>query len=364
MSQKSNSLTALALQKFKKSFWGVFSFWFIILIGFIAVFAYAIAPDNSQYANQMHLSIHSKKPGFEVTMLRIPSEIQNKQNVFDKLFFGDKNSAVEIPIASYNLEGSQLTYTEYATDGLEGITKTINADFINDNSAKQFITEKTFYLGTDKYGRDLLSRVLVGTRISFFIGFVAVFISLVIGVLMGSLAGYYGGKVDAVIMWIINVTWSIPTLLLVIAITLALGKGFWQVFIAVGLTMWVEVARVVRGQMISAKEMQYVTAARALGYKDFRIITKHILPNIMAPVIVISAANFAAAILIESGLSFLGIGAQPPMASWGAMIKDHYNYIILGKPYLAIIPGLCIMSLVMAFMLIGNTLRDALDVKS
>jgi len=129
-------------------------------------------------------------------------------------------------------------------------------------------------------------------------------------------------------MWIINVTWSIPTLLLVIAITLALGKGFWQVFIAVGLTMWVEVARIVRGQVMSVKEMQYVTAARALGYyTDFRIITKHILPNILAPIIVISAANFAAAILIESGLSFLGIGAQPPMSSWGAMIKDHYNYI-------------------------------------
>ena len=166
------------------------------------------------------------------------------------------------------------------------------------------------------------------------------------------------------IMWLINVTWSIPTLLLVIAITLALGKGFWQVFIAVGLTMWVEVARIVRGQVMSVKEMQYVTAAEALGFSDFRIIRKHILPNILAPVIVISAANFAAAILIESGLSFLGIGAQPPMSSWGAMIKDHYNYIILGKPYLALIPGFCIMSLVMAFMLIGNTLRDALDVKN
>ena len=165
-------------------------------------------------------------------------------------------------------------------------------------------------------------------------------------------------------MWLINVTWSIPTLLLVIAITLALGKGFWQVFIAVGLTMWVEVARIVRGQVMSVKEMQYVTAAEALGFSDFRIIRKHILPNILAPVIVISAANFAAAILIESGLSFLGIGAQPPMSSWGAMIKDHYNYIILGKPYLALIPGFCIMSLVMAFMLIGNTLRDALDVKN
>ena len=241
--------------------------------------------------------------------------------------------------------------------------KTIPINKFPNDSVVQFIKEKTFLFGTDKYGRDLLSRVLVGARISFFIGFVAVFISLIIGVFMGSLAGYFGGKVDAVIMWVINVTWSIPTLLLVIAITLALGKGFWQVFIAVGLTMWVEVARVVRGQIISAKEMQYVTAARALGFNDYRIITKHILPNIMAPVIVISAANFAAAILIESGLSFLGIGAQPPMASWGAMIKDHYNYIILGKPYLAMIPGLCIMSLVMAFMMIGNALRDALDVK-
>ena len=188
-------------------------------------------------------------------------------------------------------------------------------------------------------------------------------ISLLIGVFLGAVGGYYGGKLDAFIMWIINVTWSIPTLLLVIAITLALGKGFWQVFIAVGLTMWVEVARVVRGQVLSVKEAQYVTAARALGYKDIRILFKHILPNILAPVIVISAANFAGAILIESGLSFLGIGAQPPVPSWGAMIKDHYSYIILGKAYLAIIPGLAIMSLVMAFMLMGNALRDALDVK-
>ena len=165
-------------------------------------------------------------------------------------------------------------------------------------------------------------------------------------------------------MWIINITWSIPTLLLVIAITLALGKGYWQVFIAVGLTMWVEVARVVRGQVLTTKQQQYVEAAKALGYSNFRIIFRHILPNILAPIIVISAANFAAAILIESGLSFLGIGAQPPTPSWGAIIKNHYNYIILGKPYLAVIPGLAIMSLVMAFMLIGNALRDALDVKN
>ncbi|GAA4282442.1 hypothetical protein GCM10022260_28650 [Gaetbulibacter aestuarii] len=333
-------------------------------MGFVAIFAYILAPDNSQYANQMHLAIHSKKPGFTVTMLTIPSEIKTPQGTFDKLFFGKKVTDTEVPIAYYSLGKDTLNYTEYASDGLEGMKKHLGLNRFPNKDVSNYIQEKTFLFGTDKYGRDLLSRILIGARISFFIGFVAVFISLIIGIVMGSLAGYFGGKVDAFIMWIINVTWSIPTLLLVIAITLALGKGFWQVFIAVGLTMWVEVARVVRGQIISVKEMQYITAARALGYTDFRIIKKHILPNIMAPVIVISAANFASAILIESGLSFLGIGAQPPMASWGAMIKDHYNYIILGKPYLAIIPGLCIMSLVMAFMLIGNALRDALDVKN
>lgn len=364
MSNTNNSLTHLALRKFKQNFWGVFSFWFIVAIGFISIFAYVIAPDNSQYANQMHISIHSKKPGFKATMLSLPTTQTNEQSWLDKVFFGVKNETTEIPISAYRIENNQLDYTEYASDGLEGISKSIVLDDFPNRDSNSFISEKIFLFGTDKYGRDMLSRVLVGARISFFIGFVAVFISLIIGITLGSIAGYFGGKIDAVIMWLINVTWSIPTLLLVIAITLALGKGFWQVFIAVGLTMWVEVARVVRGQVISSKEMQYVTAARALGFNDFRIITKHILPNIMAPVIVISAANFAGAILIESGLSFLGIGAQPPMASWGAMIKDHYNYIILGKPYLAIIPGLCIMSLVMAFMLIGNTLRDALDVKT
>ncbi len=363
MSQLAKSLSQLALQKFKRNFWGVLSFWFIVMIGLISVFAYVLAPDDSQYANQMHLSIHSKPPGYKVMMLTIPSGLNSEQTFLGKLFYGKKNGDTEIPITDYSLDGKELTYIEYTADELDGITKTITADFIGSPDT-EFIKERLFIFGTDKYGRDLLSRVLVGARISFFIGFIAVFISLVIGIFMGSIAGYFGGKVDTFIMWIINVTWSIPTLLLVIAITLALGKGFWQVFIAVGLTMWVEVARVVRGQIMSVKEMQYVTAARALGFTDFRIIVKHILPNIMAPVIVISAANFAAAILIESGLSFLGIGAQPPMASWGAMIKDHYSYIILGKPYLALIPGLCIMSLVMAFMLIGNALRDALDVKS
>ena len=181
------------------------------------------------------------------------------------------------------------------------------------------------------------------------IGLISVLISLVIGTLLGAFAGYFGGKIDNVVMWFVNVIWSIPTLLIVIAITLALGKGYWQVFVAVGLTMWVEIARVIRGEFIVQRNHEYVEAARVLGFSNLRIIFKHILPNVIAPVIVISAANFAAAILIEAGLSFLGIGTQPPIPSWGGMIKDHYNYIIMDKSYLAIIPGLCIMFSVLSF---------------
>ena len=355
-----SGLTASAFKKFKQNYFGIASLCFVIFVGFMAIFAYVFAPDDSQYANQMHLSIHSKPPGFEVSILIQPNASPNPQSLIDKLFFGDKYPAREVPILSYQIQQQKLSYQPYNSTGLEGLEKVIDLEAF----PGVHIEKKKFYLGTDKFGRDLLSRILVGARISFFIGFIAVSISLLLGLLLGSLAGYYGGRIDAMIMWLINVTWSIPTLLLVIAITLALGKGFWQVFIAVGLTMWVEVARVVRGEVMSVKEQQYITAARALGFSDLRIIFKHILPNIMAPVIVISAANFAAAILIESGLSFLGIGAQPPMSSWGAMIKAHYNAIILGKPFLALIPGFCIMALVMAFILIGNALRDALDVKT
>ncbi|MCD8434173.1 ABC transporter permease [Tenacibaculum dicentrarchi] len=355
---KNNSLWQLALRKFIESKTGVFSFLFIIFCGCMAVFCYLIAPDNSNSANQMHLEIHSKSPGFSVQMLSIPSKLKEKQSWFSVFIDGKKNVATEIPIKSYQLKDNQLEIVKYS----DGLSKAYPLSLFK-NKPEKYIQQKTFWFGTDKYGRDLLSRLLIGARISFFIGFIAVFISLLIGISVGAIAGYFGGKIDNFIMWIINITWSIPTLLLVIAITLALGKGFWQVFIAVGLTMWVEVARVVRGQVITTKEQQYVEAAKALGFSDFRIIFKHILPNILAPIIVISSANFAAAILIESGLSFLGIGAQPPTPSWGAMIKNHYNYIILGKPFLALIPGLAIMSLVMAFMLIGNTLRDALDVK-
>ncbi len=360
------SLTALTLQKLKKSFWGVLSLGTIVFFIIIAVFAYTLASDDSRYANQMHISIHSQSPGFTVDLIEIPNA--SAVPSFWDWWQGQPAPLASIPFTDLKMIDGTFFYRPFDIDNQEQPFKELEIPLQNELSLERFresyTTTKTFLLGTDKYGRDLLSRMMVGARVSISIGFVAVFISLVIGIPLGAIAGYYGGKIDAAIMWIINVTWSIPTLLMVIAISIALGKGFLTVFIAVGLTMWVEIARVVRGQMIAAKENQYVTAARALGFNNYRIISRHILPNILAPVIVISAANFAAAILIEAGLSFLGLGAQPPIPSWGSMIKDHYQYIILDKAYLAIVPGVAIMLLVMAFMLLGNSLRDALDVKS
>lgn len=359
------------LQKFTHNFWSVLSIIIILLFGIIALLAYVLAPDNSQNANQMHLSIHSKPPGFTTQIVKIPNSTSTtiKQSFWTKLISGTVDSSTEVPFSKLEMNDNfLLAYPHNSIDSEKGMAKKISLSHFdkkeNLNSViKNYTTKKTFILGTDKYGRDLLSRLLIGSRVSFSIGFIAVLISLVIGISLGAVAGYFGGTLDAIIMWIINVVWSIPTLLLVIAITLALGKGLLQVYVAVGLTMWVEVARVVRGQVISIKEQQYITAAKTLGYSHFRTLWYHILPNSIGPVIVISAANFASAILIESGLSFLGIGAQPPVPSWGSMIKDHYSYIIIGKAYLALAPGLAIMLLVMSFMLLGNGIRDSFDVK-
>ena len=219
-------------------------------------------------------------------------------------------------------------------------------------------TTQTHWLGTDRYGRDVLSRLMAGSAISLGVGFTAVLISLFIGILLGAWAGYRGGRVDAVISWFIQVVWTLPTLLMVLAITMAFGKGLWQVFLAIGLTMWVDVARVVRGQFFALREMEFIQAAQAFGFTDLRVMLRHMLPNATGPITVIAAANFAAAILIESGLSFLGYGAQIPIPSWGNIIQEHYHLITGSHAWLAVAPGVLIISVVLAFTFIGDGLRQ------
>ena len=366
MVQRGESLSQITIQKLKRNPLALACLFIIFLAAFVSVFAYALSTDDTKNAALQQVSLKYKPIGYKQLMLKKPLPDYNSGTSFSDFFFGREQDFEEIPIVDYELTNDAIVYTPYSGDGLVAEKKSIPLSTYQEGHQieKDFIYTKTFWLGTDSFGRDFYSRLLVGTRISFFVGFIAVSISLLVGIVIGALGGYYRGKIDNVIMWLINVVWSIPTLLLVMAITLAIGKGFWQIFIAVGLTMWVEVARVVRGQFLSYREMEFVEAARALGMSDARIIFKQILPNILAPIIVISAANFAAAILIESGLSFLGIGAQPPTPSWGNIIKEHYAHIILGKQHLAILPGLLILLLVMAFNVFGNQLRDAMDIKA
>ncbi len=344
-------------KKFCKNIPALLGLIFISLTGIFALFAYFIIPDPSIGANQIQISIAGQKPGFSADFIRIPYSGETKDN-WTSFFIGKQEMPEEIPIDSFWIKENRLYYKKFGFNNEPSFDSIVN---YKKNGVE--VINKKFLLGTDSFGRDLLSRLILGGRISFSVGFISVAIALLIGIFFGLMAAYYGSFIDNSIQWLINVIWSIPTLLMVIALSLALGKGLIQIFIAVGLSSWVEIARVVRGQVLSVKEKEYIEAAKAFGFSDLRIMFRHILPNILAPIIVISAGNFASAILLEAGLSFLGLGVQPPSPSWGIMIKEHYGYIVLDTAYLALVPGFAIMLLVMAFNFVGNGLRDALDVK-
>ena len=281
------------------------------------------------------------------------------------LFFGSQKIGESYPLDDYEIINDSIikiiNYDESKKALLDEKIIVINKNsniHNNVHEIEKFISEKKFIFGTDIYGRDLFSRIILGARVSLSIGLMAVFISNFIGIILGLISGYYGGYIDKGIVWLINVFWSIPTLLLVIALSLALGKGFWQVYIAIGLSIWVDVARLVRGKVISEKNKDYIFASKVLGYNDIKIMINNILPNIISPILIFSAANFASSILLESGLSFLGIGSQPPSPSWGYMIKENYQYIIFGNSYLIIIPSIFLISMVLSFYYLSNHLAS------
>lgn len=368
MQQISFSFSAQLWHRLKKNKGALFGIFIIVIALLVSVFGYLIAPDASPNADMQTVEIQAKKPGYTQLFLKIPNAGNNSPgNWLEHIAGGTPENFRYLPISKYKTNGDSLLVNKYVDEDTS-VLQSYSINQLTGNQpwnllSKNIITKK-YWLGTDKFGRDILSRLIIGTRVSLAVGLIAVLISLTIGIFLGAVAGYFRGTADEIITWLINVTWSIPTLLLVFAITLILGKGFWQIFIAVGLTMWVSVARLVRGQVMAVKELEYIQAAKALGLSHGRIIIKHILPNIAGPLMVISASNFATAIIIEAGLSFLGIGVQPPQPSWGLMIKENYNFIITHNPLLALIPGFTIMLLVLAFNLLGNGLRDAIDVKS
>ena len=356
---RSTSLSGMAWRRFAQNKLSVASLVVIALFVLMALLGYLITPDGTPYCNQQYLELATLKPMTRIQFTYVDDHLpQPATGWLHKMLHGQPLPYTAIPTYRATAVGDSVDIESY-TGGTpnEGVVRRVSRAQIVDSRTR------TFLLGTDSYGRDVLSMIMIGSRVSLSVGLIAVLIALLIGITLGSLAAYYGGWVDNLITWLINVVWSIPTVLLVIAITFALGKGFWQVFIAVGLTMWVDIARVVRGQVYSIKEKEYVEAARALGFSTFRTIFRHILPNITGAVIVVTASTFASAILLEAGLSFLGIGVQPPMPSWGTMVKENYSFILLDSAYLALLPGLAIMLLVLAFMLLGNGLRDALDIK-
>lgn len=312
---------------------------FIGLCALVALLGYWILPDNSPDANNGLVQLQKQPPGFVATIYQRPDPNALPPGNALEVWLHGRPPQFKDEVAT----SSQLPN--------HSITQSLN---------------RHYWLGTDKAGRDELSRLLLGTRISLGIGLVAVLISLALGVGVGAVAGYFGGWLDSVLLGLMTVVWSIPGIMLVIGISLALdSKGVWVSFVAVGLTMWVDVARVVRGQVLGLRSATFIEAGRVLGLPTWRLIFVHLLPNLRGPLIVLATSNLAAAILLEAGLSFLGLGVQPPAPSWGLMVKEGYD--LLGTEaglWLTALPGLAISLLVLSFNVLGNGLRDAFDPKT
>lgn len=232
-----------------------------------------------------------------------------------------------------------------------------NIELMNDPPSESHI------LGTDEFGRDLLSRIIRGARISFMVGVLSVALSVVVGIIIGSIAGFYGGIVDVVLTTFADLTWSMPAILIALLLVAVIGAGLESVVIAIGLSYWAEYARLIRGQILSLKSATFIEATKSLGANDYVILLKHLIPNSLSPIIVAATIGIGNAIVLEATLGFLGMGAQPPTPSWGAMMSSGTAYLFI-SPWVIVFPGLAMMATVLGFNLFGDALIDILDIKN
>ena len=260
------------------------------------------------------------------------------------------------------LVGAILVVLLFAVSAMAGIISPHDPDKVNTRNRLKPPSQEHL-LGTDSLGRDVLSRLIWGGRVSLKVGFVAVGLATAIGLFLGSLAGYYGGLIDSAIMRFCDLMLCFPSMFLILAVIALLEPSVWNVMAVIGLTSWMSVARLVRAEFITLKNRDFTMAARALGASDTRIILRHLLPNAMAPVLVSATLGVAGAILTESALSFLGLGVQPPISTWGAMLADGKDHLSRAW-WLSLYPGLAILLTVLSYNLIGEGLRDALDPRS
>lgn len=323
----------------------------VLLSTVCAAFCYLIVPDGSANANLQIPQLALLKPGSTHKLYAQKILEADNPSLFKQIIQGKEESNKYFPIDS-TLTDSKSTILFYGK-----AQRAVKSD----NESKVVI--RKFWLGTDKYGRDMLSRLIVGLRVSLFVGLFAVVLSVAIGTFFGLTSGYFMGWIDKVIMTIINVNWSIPTLLLAFAILLVMDRGLTAIYLAIGLTLWVDLARILRGQVIELRSKEFVLAAQTMGLSSFRILWKHILPNLYGTILVMASINFATAILVEAGLSYLGLGVQPPVPSLGNMLKENYGYATSGYIVLSVAPALFILMLVLSFNLLGNGLRDYYDIR-
>lgn len=342
LEEKSHSLWHYSWKRLKRNKLAMIGMWVLIFLVIVALTAPIISPFNP---NQQTLEFAAKHIGFESDVL-----VEKKESEDEEKFIPVRNVIKE--------ESGKVFYTDY-----EGSEQSINSSQL-EKFSNGWTRKVKYYLGTDRFGRDVLSRLIYGSRVSLAVGLISESIAILLGLILGSLAGYFRGKTDMMVMWLVNVIFAFPAILLIIALSVVLGKGLWQAFVAIGLTGWVDIARIVRGQFFSLRETEFVEATKAMGFKSSRVIARHILPNCLGPVIVTGTVGLAAAIIFEASLSFLGLGVQPPTASWGQMIFDGYKYIVVGTNWgLAVFPSIAIMITVFAVNLLGDGLRDAFDPK-